>query len=209
MENNALPAGRSIAATPFAVLCGLGLVAGYALLGATWLVMKTEGNDCGACPSQGEGVADRHAGVHGDRQPVDADRLRAHRGAMVFAAEILFFSVVRSQPRSSPSWPGARSRAGVTRTPIPRKYRSLLVGYVGLLISDFPYIVPPSLTIWQAAAAPATRMFMLMGTLVLLPPSSSGLHDLRLLDVRRQAARRGGLPLIRSRHDTGTVERYV
>jgi cytochrome d ubiquinol oxidase subunit II len=30
-------------ATPFAVLCGLGVVAGYALLGATWLVMKTEG----------------------------------------------------------------------------------------------------------------------------------------------------------------------
>src|SRR6202165_2604556 len=30
-------------ATPFAVLCGLGLVAGYGLLGATWLVMKTEG----------------------------------------------------------------------------------------------------------------------------------------------------------------------
>src|SRR5215831_20425788 len=31
-------------ATPFAVLCGLGLVAGYGLLGATWLVMKTEGS---------------------------------------------------------------------------------------------------------------------------------------------------------------------
>src|SRR6185369_11010577 len=30
-------------ATPFALLCGLGLVAGYALLGATWLIMKTEG----------------------------------------------------------------------------------------------------------------------------------------------------------------------
>src|SRR6202011_2187163 len=30
-------------ATPFAVLCGIGVVAGYALLGATWLVMKAEG----------------------------------------------------------------------------------------------------------------------------------------------------------------------
>jgi cytochrome bd ubiquinol oxidase subunit II len=44
-----------------------------------------------------------------------------------------------------------------------------LLGYLGLLISNFPYLVPPSLTIWQTAAAPATQVFMLMGTLVLLP----------------------------------------
>jgi cytochrome d ubiquinol oxidase subunit II len=31
------------------------------------------------------------------------------------------------------------------------------------------YIVQPSLTIWQAAAAPATQVFMLLGTLVMLP----------------------------------------
>jgi cytochrome bd ubiquinol oxidase subunit II len=30
-------------ATPFGLVCGLALIAGYALLGATWLVMKTEG----------------------------------------------------------------------------------------------------------------------------------------------------------------------
>ena len=29
--------------TPFTVLTGLGLLAGYALLGSTWLIMKTEG----------------------------------------------------------------------------------------------------------------------------------------------------------------------
>ena len=44
-----------------------------------------------------------------------------------------------------------------------------LLGYLGLVISVFPYLVPPSLTIWQAAAAPASQMFMLVGTLVLLP----------------------------------------
>jgi cytochrome d ubiquinol oxidase subunit II len=44
-----------------------------------------------------------------------------------------------------------------------------LLGYLGLLISNFPYLVPPSLTIWQAAAAPATQVFMLMCTLVMLP----------------------------------------
>jgi cytochrome bd ubiquinol oxidase subunit II len=44
-----------------------------------------------------------------------------------------------------------------------------LLGYLGLLISNFPYLAPPSLTIWQTAAAPATHVFMLMGTLVMLP----------------------------------------
>jgi cytochrome d ubiquinol oxidase subunit II len=44
-----------------------------------------------------------------------------------------------------------------------------LLGYLGLLISNFPYLVPPSLTIWQTAAAPATHVFFLMGTLVMLP----------------------------------------
>src|SRR5712691_12382325 len=40
-----------------------------------------------------------------------------------------------------------------------------LLGYFGLLISNFPYLVPPCLTICQTAAAPATNIFMLMGTL--------------------------------------------
>ena len=39
----------------------------------------------------------------------------------------------------------------------------------GIVISVFPYLVPPSLTIWDTAAAPASQMFMLVGTLVLLP----------------------------------------
>jgi cytochrome d ubiquinol oxidase subunit II len=44
-----------------------------------------------------------------------------------------------------------------------------LLAYLGLVISNFPYLVPPSLTVWDAAAAPASQMFMLAGTLVLLP----------------------------------------
>ncbi len=44
-----------------------------------------------------------------------------------------------------------------------------LLGYLGLAISTFPYIVPPTLTIRDAAAAPSSQMFMLIGTVVLLP----------------------------------------
>jgi cytochrome bd ubiquinol oxidase subunit II len=42
------------------------------------------------------------------------------------------------------------------------------LGYFGLVISTFPYIVPPDLTI-REAAAPSSQTFMLVGTLVLLP----------------------------------------
>src|SRR3984893_1646827 len=44
VQNGAFAGGAFDWATPFAVVCGLGLVAGYAMLGATWLVMKTEGS---------------------------------------------------------------------------------------------------------------------------------------------------------------------
>jgi cytochrome bd ubiquinol oxidase subunit II len=37
------------------------------------------------------------------------------------------------------------------------------------VISNFPYLVPPTIDIWQAAAAPASQIFMLIGTLFLLP----------------------------------------
>jgi cytochrome d ubiquinol oxidase subunit II len=44
-----------------------------------------------------------------------------------------------------------------------------LFGYLGLVISTFPYLVPPTLTVWQTAAAPASQLFMLVGTVALLP----------------------------------------
>src|SRR5712692_4081850 len=44
VENGAFAGGAFDWITPFAALCGLGVLAGYGLLGATWLVMKTDGS---------------------------------------------------------------------------------------------------------------------------------------------------------------------
>jgi cytochrome d ubiquinol oxidase subunit II len=44
-----------------------------------------------------------------------------------------------------------------------------LLGYAGLVISSYPYLVPPTLTVWDTAAAPSSQLFMLVGTLILLP----------------------------------------
>ena len=41
--------------------------------------------------------------------------------------------------------------------------------YLGLAISLFPYVVPHAITLWDAAAAPQSQAFLLIGTLFLLP----------------------------------------
>ena len=57
-----------------------------------------------------------------------------------------------------------------------QRYTPFLLGvaifilcYTGLAVSLFPYIVPPDITIWQAAAAPDSQLFMLYGAIPLLP----------------------------------------
>jgi cytochrome d ubiquinol oxidase subunit II len=44
-----------------------------------------------------------------------------------------------------------------------------LLSYVGLGISIYPYIVPQSITIWQAAAPRSSQVFLLAGVVVLIP----------------------------------------
>jgi cytochrome bd ubiquinol oxidase subunit II len=156
-------------ATPFGLLCGLALVAGYGLLGATWLAMKTIG-------------------------PV-ADRARVQSKQFLIAV-LAFMAVVSlwtplAEPRiaarwfSLPNfyflWPVPLVTALVAlaawrwigqRRDVPPFLATIalfLLGYLGLVISNFPYLVPPTLTVWETAAAPASQIFMLIGTLVLLP----------------------------------------
>ena len=169
VENGGFAGGAFDWATPFALLCGLGLVAGYGLLGATWLIMKTEGN-----------VA----------------RQARHRAKLLLLAVLALMAIVSiwtplaferiamrwfSLPNVLFLWwvPTATMliafaawrwiERGRDVLPFLSAIALFMLGYLGLLISNFPYLVPPSLTIWQAAAAPATQLFMLMGTLVMLP----------------------------------------
>jgi len=41
--------------------------------------------------------------------------------------------------------------------------------YLGLGISIFPYVVPWTITLWDAASSPGSQAFLLVGTLVILP----------------------------------------
>ena len=67
----------------------LGVVVGYALLGATWLMMKTEGAVAERARAQAKMLLLARARLHGDREPVDAACFRAHRRALVLDAQYL------------------------------------------------------------------------------------------------------------------------
>jgi cytochrome d ubiquinol oxidase subunit II len=157
-------------ATPFSVLCGLGVVTGYALLGSTWLVMRTEGE-----------VADRARGL-------------ARR--MLIPAVLAFMAVVSiwtpianeriaqrwfSLPNILYLWPVPIATAllawagvrwlerGREALPFLAAIGLFLLGYLGLVISWFPFLVPPSLTVWDTAAVPASQVFTLIGVVFMLP----------------------------------------
>ena len=169
VTNGAFSGGPLDWATPFGLICGLAMIAGYGLLGACWLAMKVEG--------------------------VVAIRARAQAKKLLLAV-LLFMALVSlwtplTEPRiaarwfSLPNiyylwpvpvvtalvaflvWRGLENRREVP--PFLGAIALFLLGYVGLVISNFPYLVPPSMTVWQAAAAPASQIFVLLGTLVLLP----------------------------------------
>jgi cytochrome bd ubiquinol oxidase subunit II len=169
VENGVFAGGSFDWATPFAVLCGLGVVTGYALLGATWLVMKTDG-----------AVAERARG--------QAKLLLL--AVLAFMAVVslwtpLAFERIAARWFSTPNiyflWPVPLLTAFVALMiwrwldagreipPFLASIALFLLGYLGLVISTFPYLVPPVLTIWQTAAAPASQIFMLLGTVALLP----------------------------------------
>jgi cytochrome d ubiquinol oxidase subunit II len=169
VENGAFSGGAFEWATPFGVLCGLGLVAGYGLLGATWLLMKTEGR-----------VAERarieakllllavlaFMAIVSLWTPLAFERIAVRWFSL---PNILFFWWVPAATALVAFALWRWLETGRDVLPFLATIALFLLGYLGLLISNFPYLVPPSLTIWQTAAAPATQVFMLMGTLVLLP----------------------------------------
>ena len=45
----------------------------------------------------------------------------------------------------------------------------IFLGFSGLGISLWPNIIPPRISLWDAAAPPASQLFMLVGTLLIIP----------------------------------------
>jgi cytochrome d ubiquinol oxidase subunit II len=155
--------------TPFALMTGMALVFGYSLLGAGWLVLKTEGE-------------------------LQQWARRAGRTCLV-GVLIGIVTVSIWTPLAHPgiaqrwfSWPNI---AFLSPVPIVTALIALgewyvlardydlapflaaiglfLMSYLGIAISLAPLIVPYHYTLWQAASSESTQAFLLIGTLFLLP----------------------------------------
>jgi cytochrome bd ubiquinol oxidase subunit II len=155
--------------SPFSVFTGLCLLIAYALLGATWLVMKTDGSVQGQMRRVAQLllvillVAITIVSVW---TPL------AHPGIarrwFVFP-NIAFFSPVPILVLFT-SWALVRSlRRDGQAKPFVLTLFLLFLGYTGLLISIWPNIVPPSVS-FRDAAGPAQSMgFTLVGALLIIP----------------------------------------
>jgi cytochrome d ubiquinol oxidase subunit II len=169
VENGAFAGGHLDWATPFALLCGFGVIAGYALLGATWLAMKTDGAVAARARKQAKLALLAVLAFMGAVSlwtPLAFERIALRW----FSVPDIYFLWPVPLLTALMAWLVWRwNEAGREAAAFFGAIALFLLGYLGLVISTFPYLVPPSLTIWQTAAAPASQLFLLVGTVPLLP----------------------------------------
>jgi len=169
VQDGAYAGGSFHWATPFALLSGLALIAGYALLGATFLTMKTEGPVATRARAQAKGllvVLLTFMAAVSVWTPLAESRIAARWFSLPNFYFLWPVPVVTALVAFA-AWRWLERGRDVA--PFIATITLFLLGYLGLVISNFPYLVPPSLTVWETAAAPASQIFMLLGTLLLLP----------------------------------------
>jgi cytochrome d ubiquinol oxidase subunit II len=163
-------AGTSFAfLTPFSVLTGIALMFGYGLLGAGWLILKTDGEIQTAARRLGRicliGVIAAIA-VVSIWTPIMSSAVAARWFAWPNFA--LFVPVpVLSGAIALWTWRSLGGKADAT--PFFGAVALFVLTYIGMAISLYPMIVPYQLTLWEAASSPRTQAFLLVGTLFLLP----------------------------------------
>lgn len=169
VHNRAYAGGALDWLTPFTLFCGFGLMAAYALLGATWLVMKTEGHL--------------------------QERMHRLAGPLV----ILFLWVLAvisiwtplTHPEIARRWFSMPNifwfmpvpllvtlctwrlihavENGAHYTPFLLTLALVFLGFSGLGISIWPNIIPPDISFWQASSPPQSQGFILVGALFIIP----------------------------------------
>ncbi|WCE06496.1 cytochrome d ubiquinol oxidase subunit II [Pseudoxanthomonas sp. JBR18] len=169
VEGGAYAGGLLDWLSPFSLLTGVALVAGYALLGSTWLVGKTEGSGL----AHASRLAKRLAwvvllalaviSVVTPFLNLEYARRWLEMPNVLLTAQVPLMTVIAVLLLMR----GLRKRQ--PRVPFLMALTLFLLGFTGLLISVYPYVVPGSVSIWQAAAPPESQTFMLMGTVIIVP----------------------------------------
>ena len=168
--------GRSFAGGPldwangFAIVNGLALVFGYALLGATWLIMKTEDETQKWARDVAKYVLSFVALgmiVISISMPFVDKSVASFwfsRPNIYYLAFIPLLTAVAFKILWSDLY-----RAKKEVRPFLLSLGIFFLGYVGLGVSLYPWVVPFEFTLWQAAAVSTSQTFTLIGTVLLLP----------------------------------------
>lgn len=157
--------------SPFSLFTGLALLVAYALLGATWLMLKTEGTLHEQMRRVSRPLALAFLGsiaivslwtplLH---QEI-ADRWFSMQNMTFLAAVpvlVLLFATIQLRSIGNP--------AGNHAVPFLMSLGLMLLGYIGLGISLWPNIIPPGLSLRDAAAPPESMGFTLVGALFVTP----------------------------------------
>ena len=155
--------------TPFSVLTGFAVVIGYALLGATWLVLKTEQDIQMQMRGYAWWLGATTLGLIGlvslltpFQEPDYFQRWFNLPGSL--------FSMIVPLLMLGLTWAFFRGlNDGKDAQPFLAALGFFVVSYIGIGISFYPMMVPPSLTIWEAAAPDASLAFTLVGAAILIP----------------------------------------
>lgn len=155
--------------TPFTLVVGMALLFGYGLLGAGWLIIKTEGSL--------QAWARLHArrcliGVLAGILLVSVWTPLQHpaiAGRWFGMPNLLFLAPIPIVTAFVACWIWRALSNSSEFTPFVGALLLFLLCYAGVGVSLFPLIAPPTITLSEAASSPSTQAFLLVGTLALLP----------------------------------------
>ena len=155
--------------TLFSSLTGVALVLGYGLLGAGWLIMKTEGELQARVRRQGRvcllGVLACIAIVSIWTPVMDHDIATR----WLSWPNMAVLALVPLLTAGTAWWTWRALGRAPEAAPFVGAVGLFVLSYVGIAISLWPMIVPHHYTLWDAASSPKTQAFLLVGTLFLLP----------------------------------------
>jgi len=155
--------------TPFSLLTGVSLLIGYAMLGASWLIGKTHGaaQDRARRLAFTLGIltilALSAVSLATPFLAIDYWHRWFRMPGVLFTAQVPLMTAIASFLFF---WSLKRGRE---RLPFVIALVMFGLGFLGLGISMFPYVVPRALTIWDTAAPQSSQIFMLVGAVFILP----------------------------------------